>query len=181
VQFHPDEPIEQRIEQEAQLRSLYDAVQESGHELLLEVIPPKHLAPGPDVVYRALKRLYNIGIYPEWWKLEPMDASQWQAVDALIEERDPHCRGVVLLGLSAPVEQMIEGFRAAAQSKTCKGFTVGRTIHYEPSHAWLAGEIGDDEVIARVRQTFETLIRAWREQRGTSNAGSQQLHQEQAA
>ena len=41
VQFHPDEPIEQRIEQETQLRALYDATQASGHELLLEVIPPK--------------------------------------------------------------------------------------------------------------------------------------------
>ncbi|HWT37216.1 MAG TPA: DUF2090 domain-containing protein, partial [Paraburkholderia sp.] len=150
--------------------------------------PPKHLPGGRDVVFRALKRLYNIGIYPEWWKLEPMDASQWQAVDALIQERDPYCRGVVLLGLSAPVEQMMEGFRAAAQSKTCKGFTVGRTILHEPSHAWLAGEIGDDEVIARVRRTFETLIHSWRGHRaaagsaGTSHAGSSSnVHQEQAA
>jgi 5-dehydro-2-deoxygluconokinase len=182
VQFHPDEPIEQRIEQEAQLRALYDAVQESGHELLLEVIPPKSLPGGPDIVHRALKRIYNIGIYPEWWKLEPMDAAQWQAVDALIEERDPYCRGVVLLGLSAPVEQMIEGFRAAAQSKTCKGFTVGRTIHYEASQAWLAGQIDDDEVIARVRRTFETLIQSWRESRGTAHAaGSHTIRQEQAA
>ena len=181
VQFHPDEPIEQRLEQEAQLRALYDAVQESGHELLLEVIPPKHLPAGPDVVFRALKRLYNIGIYPEWWKLEPMEASQWQAVDALIEERDPYCRGVVLLGLSAPVEQMIEGFRAAAQSRTCKGFTVGRTIHYEPSQAWLAGQIGDEELIARVRRTFETLIQSWRENRGTAPAASRTIRQEQAA
>ncbi|MEM5382560.1 5-dehydro-2-deoxygluconokinase [Paraburkholderia phymatum] len=191
VQFHPDEPIEQRIEQEAQLRSLYDAVQESGHELLLEVIPPKHLphlTAGPDIVFRALKRLYNIGIYPEWWKLEPMEASQWQAVDALIHERDPYCRGVVLLGLSAPVEQMIEGFRSAAHSTTCKGFTVGRTIFHEPSQAWLAGEIGDDELIARVRRTFETLIQSWRDSRatagagGTSNAGSpRNVHQEQVA
>ncbi|GJH34481.1 5-dehydro-2-deoxygluconokinase [Paraburkholderia hospita] len=182
VQFHPDEPIEQRIEQEAQLRALYDAVQESGHELLLEVIPPKSLPTGPDIVYRALKRLYNIGLYPEWWKLEPMEASQWQAVDALIQERDPYCRGVVLLGLSAPVEQMIEGFRAAAQSKTCKGFTVGRTIHYEASQAWLAGQIDDEEVIARVRRTFETLIQSWRESRGTAHAaGSHTIRQEQAA
>jgi len=181
VQFHPDEPIEQRLEQEAQLRALYDAVQESGHELLLEVIPPKHLPGGPDIVYRALKRLYNIGLYPEWWKLEPMEASQWQAVDALIEERDPYCRGVVLLGLSAPVDQMIEGFRAAAQSRTCKGFTVGRTIHYEPSQAWLAGQIGDEELIARVRRTFETLIQSWRENRGTAPAASRTIRQEQAA
>ncbi|CAB3748872.1 bifunctional 5-dehydro-2-deoxygluconokinase/5-dehydro-2-deoxyphosphogluconate aldolase [Paraburkholderia solisilvae] len=186
VHYHPDEPVEQRLEQEAQLRALYDAVQASGHELLLEVIPPKRkdLPGDPDVVYRALKRLYNIGLYPEWWKLAPLDAAQWQAVDALIAERDPYCRGVVLLGLSAPVEQLIDGFRAAAASTTCRGFTVGRTIFHDPSEAWLAGDIGDDELIARVRRTFETLIASWRAARGGDAAragGPRTIHQEQAA
>jgi 5-dehydro-2-deoxygluconokinase len=185
VQFHPDEPVEQRIEQESQLRALYDAVQASGHELLLEVIPPKPAgAPNaPDTVYRALKRLYNIGIYPEWWKLEPMDAAQWRAIDALIAERDPYCRGVVLLGLSASVEHLIEGFQSAAKSATCRGFTVGRTIHHDPGLAWLAGEIGDDELIARVRRTFETLIAAWRSARAgaQSHDAATHAHEEKAA
>jgi 5-dehydro-2-deoxygluconokinase len=136
------------------------------------VIPPRHggLPSAPDTVYRALKRLYNIGIYPEWWKLAPLAEAQWQAIDALVAERDPYCRGVVLLGLSAAVEQLSEGFRAAAASATCRGFTVGRTIFHEPSRAWLAGEIGDDEVIARVRQTFEALIAAWRAARASAPA-----------
>ncbi|CAG4905134.1 bifunctional 5-dehydro-2-deoxygluconokinase/5-dehydro-2-deoxyphosphogluconate aldolase [Paraburkholderia saeva] len=186
VQFHPDEPIEQRLEQEAQLKALYDATQASGHELLLEVIPPKNanLPMASDTVYRALKRLYNIGIYPEWWKLEPMEASQWQAIDALIAERDPYCRGVVLLGLSAGVEQLNEGFRAAAASATCRGFTVGRTIFHEPSQAWLAGQIDDAEVITRVRNVFETLIASWRAARSETaspTGGARNVHQEQAA
>jgi 5-dehydro-2-deoxygluconokinase len=182
VQFHPDEPVEQRLEQEAQLRALYDATQASGHELLLEVIPPKRdgLPNAPDTVYRALKRLYNIGIYPEWWKLEPMEAAQWHDIDALIAERDPYCRGVVLLGLSAPIEQLAAGFRAAAASHTCRGFTVGRSIFFEPSVAWLAGEIGDDEVIARARRAFETLIGAWRAARAEAD-GTHNKHEEKAA
>jgi 5-dehydro-2-deoxygluconokinase len=181
VHYHPDEPIEQRLEQEAQLRALYDAAQVSGHELLLEVIPPRHagLPSAPDTVYRALKRLYNIGIYPQWWKLAPLAEVQWQAIDALVAERDPYCRGVVLLGLSAAVEQLSEGFRAAAASATCRGFTVGRTIFHEPSRAWLAGEIGDDEVVARVRRTFETLIAAWHAARAsgpTRTAAARERH-----
>ncbi|WP_035533682.1 bifunctional 5-dehydro-2-deoxygluconokinase/5-dehydro-2-deoxyphosphogluconate aldolase [Paraburkholderia sacchari] len=187
VQFHPDEPVEQRLEQEAQLRALYDAVQASGHELLLEVIPPKldGKPNAPDTVYRALKRLYNIGLYPEWWKLEPMAAAQWREIDALIAERDPHCRGVVLLGLSAPIEQLTSDFRAAAASRTCRGFTVGRTIFYEPSLAWLAGEIDDQELIARVRRAFETLIAAWRTARSQVQDKTQRdvhaTHEEKAA
>ena len=162
VYYHPDDAVEHRLEQEAQIRALYDAVQVSGHELLLEIIPPKHLPRGDDTVYRAVKRLYNLGIYPEWWKLEPMAPAQWQAIDALIAERDPHCRGVVLLGLNASVDTLAAGFRDARASTTCRGFAVGRTIFSEPSGAWLAGTIDDAELKRRVRATYEALIDAWR-------------------
>ena len=98
--YHPDDAIATRLENEAQIAALHDAVQASGHELMLEIIPPKSLPRAPDTVLRAVKRLYNLGIYPEWWKLEPMAPEVWAELDALIAERDPYCRGVVLLGLS---------------------------------------------------------------------------------
>ena len=104
VPFHPDDDVDNRLENEAQVKALYDAVQVSGHELLLEIVPPKRLPPGPDVLLRAMKRLYNLGIYPEWWKLPPPSAGEWPAIDALVAERDPWCRGIVLLGLSAPID-----------------------------------------------------------------------------
>ncbi len=168
VKYHPDDAIENRLENEAQVRTLYDAVQASEHELLLEVIPPTDLPCAPDTVLRALKRLYNLGIYPEWWKLEPMPAEQWRAIDALIAERDPYCRGVVLLGLNASVEKLASGFREARASVTCRGFAVGRTIFYEPSRAWLAGEIDDRALVQRVRTSFEQLIGAWRDTRNVA-------------
>jgi 5-dehydro-2-deoxygluconokinase len=119
-------------------------------------------------VLRAMKRLYNLGVHPEWWKLEPMSAAQWQAVDALIAERDPYCRGVVLLGLAAPIDQLVAGFREARLSKTCRGFAVGRTIFHDPSRAWLAGECDDATLKRMVRERYEALIRHWREARSAS-------------
>jgi 5-dehydro-2-deoxygluconokinase len=163
--YHPDDAIATRLENEAQIAALHDAVQASGHELMLEIIPPKTLPRAPDTVLRAVKRLYNLGIYPEWWKLEPMTPAVWADLDALITERDPHCRGVVLLGLSAPVATLAQGFRDARGSKSCRGFAVGRTIFEEPARAWLAGEIDDATLKSRVRATYETLIGAWREAR----------------
>jgi 5-dehydro-2-deoxygluconokinase len=170
VFYHPDDPAEHRLEQEAQVQALYEATRVSGHELLLEVIPPKDRTQ-PDTVYRSLQRFYDLEIKPEWWKLESMTAAQWRFIDEVISERDPYCRGVVLLGLSAPVERLAEGFREAAGSKTCRGFAVGRTIFEKPSQAWLAGEIDDQTLIARTRETFENLINLWR-QAGKSTSGS---------
>jgi len=165
VQLHPDDDVGNRLEQEAQIKALYDAAQVSGHELLLEVIPPKSMPSAPDTVYRAVKRLYNIGVYPEWWKLEHLEPSQWREIDALVRERDPYCRGVVLLGLHASIEELAASFEAASGSTTCRGFMVGRTIFHVPSQRWLAGEIDDAQLIADIRSNFEALIRIWRQTR----------------
>ncbi len=166
VQYHPDDEPLLRLEQEAQIKGLYEAAQVSGHELLLEIIPPKdHPSTHPDVMYRALKRMYNLGIYPAWWKIEAQSAEVWQQLDALIQERDPYCRGVVLLGLNAPVEELAVGFAQARHSTTCKGFAVGRTIFREPSRAWMAGEIDDATLTSQVQSTFIWLIESWREAR----------------
>ena len=165
VRFHPDDLADLRAEQETQLRALYGAVQESGHELLLEVIPPTEPPCDDRTIARALDRIYEIGIYPEWWKLAPMSRESWKQVDDLVARRDPWCRGILVLGLNAPIEELAAGFREAALSDSCRGFAVGRTIWQEPSRDWLAGRIDDAELIARVRASFETLIRAWRSSR----------------
>jgi 5-dehydro-2-deoxygluconokinase len=170
VQYHPDDAIGNRLEQEAQLRALYDAVQASGHELLLEIVPPKALPRAPDTVLRALKRLYNLGIHPEWWKLEPMEAAQWSAIDALIAERDPYCRGVLILGQSASVDALGKAFRDARGSATCRGFAVGRTIFEAPAKRWLAGEIDDPTLVREVCTKFEALIDAWQDARAPVSA-----------
>jgi 5-dehydro-2-deoxygluconokinase len=165
VKYHPDDDIDNRLEQEAQIQTLYEATQASGHELLLEIIPPTTLPRAPDTVLRALKRLYNLAIYPEWWKVEPMSAAQWQAIDALIAERDPYCRGVVMLGLAASIDELVAAFHEARASKTCRGFAVGRTIFHDASRAWLSGECDDATLKRTVGERYETLIRHWREAR----------------
>ena len=181
VAFHPDDDVENRLENEAQLRTLYDAVQVSGHELLIEIVPPRDLPGGPGLLLRSMKRLYNLGIHPEWWKLPPPAADEWPAIDALIAERDPYCRGVVLLGLSAPLEQLTAGFADAQGSRSCRGFAVGRTIFQEPARAWFAAhaaqtgqadEARDAEMIAAVRRNYQGLIAAWRRLRASREPGA---------
>ncbi|UPG95244.1 bifunctional 5-dehydro-2-deoxygluconokinase/5-dehydro-2-deoxyphosphogluconate aldolase [Luteibacter aegosomatissinici] len=166
VQFDPDADPLHRVEQETQLLALYDAARLSGHELLLEVIPPgcTSQAQRDERVLRSLKRIYNLGIRPDWWKLCPPSRDAWAAIDALIEERDPFCRGVLLLGLNAPAESLAAGFVDAANSSTCRGFAVGRTLFSEPAKAWLAGRIDDDALISEAKAAFEAMIHAW--QRG---------------
>ncbi|HEX7689634.1 MAG TPA: 5-dehydro-2-deoxygluconokinase, partial [Burkholderiaceae bacterium] len=155
VHFHPDDAVDLRLEQEARLQEVWAATRDTGHELLLEVIPPRrpgHEDDVDDAVLRAVARLYTIGLKPEWWKLAPMRPQGWAALAALVAARDPQCRGAVILGLSQPLAELARGF-ADGTHPIVKGFMVGRSLWAEPARAWLRGpgdERGDDALVDAV-------------------------------
>lgn len=161
VFYHPDDPAARRQAQENQMRILSEAATSSGHELLLELIPASGMPENDDSVVRAMTRLYDIGIRPDWWKLPPQSAEHWQRIDALIAQRDPYSRGVVMLGLNAPLERLIEAFAEARHSHSCRGFAVGRSIFHAPARDWLSGNIDDSDLVRRCCASFECLIQAW--------------------
>ncbi|HGC6387907.1 TPA: 5-dehydro-2-deoxygluconokinase [Cronobacter dublinensis] len=166
VFYHPHDPAALREEQDALLLDVWRACQQSGHELLLEVILPEN---GPDKdmqhYHRMLAHFYQLGIKPDWWKLPPLASHHWQAISALIEQEDPYCRGILLLGLDAPQEQLREGFAEAATHPIIKGFAVGRTIFGQPSRRWMQGELSDEALIREVKNNYLTLIDFWRDAR----------------
>lgn len=126
---------------------------------------------GDDTVARALEELYALGIRPDWWKLEPgASPAAWAAIEATILRHDPHCRGVVLLGLDAPAHELEAAFRAAAGAPIVRGFAVGRTLFSGAAESWLAGRIGDDEAIHDMATRFDALTRAWLAARGPDAA-----------
>jgi len=161
VHYHPDDAADLRVAQEERLLELWEATRTSGHELLLEVIVPQH---SDDAVLRAVKRFYNLGLKPEWWKLAPMAEASWAALAALVAERDPQCRGAVILGLNQPLEALAAAFRQATHP-VIKGFMVGRTIWGEASNAWLRGEIDDAALVQRCAARYGALVDAWRDRK----------------
>ena len=162
--YHPDDPQDLRERQERQLLRLADAARKTRHELLVEIIASRNGDVAEDTAARAIQRLYDLGIRPDWWKLEPDDrAAAWRNIEDAIVRNDPHCRGVVLLGLSAPQDALIASFAASAQAAIVKGFAVGRTIFADAAEKWLAGSIDDEAAIADLAQRFAILVDAWRD------------------
>ncbi|TYT27290.1 5-dehydro-2-deoxygluconokinase [Luteimonas viscosa] len=171
--YHPDDPQALRERQERQLLRLADATRKTRHELLVEIIASRNGEVADDTAARAIQRLYDLGIRPDWWKLEPDDrAAAWRNIEDAIVRNDPHCRGVVLLGLSAPEDELIASFEASAQAPIVKGFAVGRTIFADAAQRWLAGEIADEAAVADLARRFSVLVDAWRDakQRARSQA-----------
>ncbi len=161
VFYHPDDEVNLRLQQERQVVELYRACLVSGHEFLLEVIIPEEMDRDDDTLVRSLRRFYNLGVQPDWWKLPPPSISVWTKIACLIEARSPHCRGVILLGLDASLSELEDGFKASAEFKICKGFAVGRSIFSTPSKSWLANKINDQQLITQVKNNYLRLVNTW--------------------
>ena len=166
VHYHPEDPDALRESQLERLRDLQAASIGTGHEFLIEVIPPRELPRDQATLARALAQIYAAGVRPDWWKLPPCESDdEWQAVAAAIRHGDLHCRGVLLLGLEASEADLQRSFRVAAPHAVCRGFAVGRSIFAEAAERWFSGESSDAQVVLDVAQRYARLIARWDEAR----------------
>lgn len=161
VQFRAEAGEGLQARQEGRILGLHRACMASDHELLLEVIAPAAKDSVP--ILDALKRIYKLGVRPDWWKLPPLDATGWREVEALVRQHDPLCRGILLLGQDASVETLRQAFIDVAGCHLVRGFAVGRTIIGAPSRAWFEGGLSDEQLVKSVATRYGDVIRLWKE------------------
>ncbi len=166
---HTDDTPEMRADQEATVLRLFTAARRNGLEFLLEIIPSK-VGPCDDLTNATLiRRFYEIGVFPDWWKLEPMKtAAAWENAIAAIEDNDRHTRGIVVLGLDAPEAELAASFRVAAAYPLVRGFAVGRTIFGSVAQDWLAGRSSDEAAVAEMKRRYTRLCQIWDEARSAA-------------
>jgi 5-dehydro-2-deoxygluconokinase len=159
---HPDDDAATWADQEQTVLRLFSAARRNNLEFLLEVIPSK-VGPMDEITTpRIIQRFYDLGVYPDWWKLEPFKSeAAWQNVVDAIERNDPHTRGIVVLGLDAPQVELEAGFALAARFPLVRGFAVGRTIFGQPARDWMAGRIDDAAAVARMSASYQALCAIW--------------------
>ncbi|EIM77364.1 myo-inositol catabolism IolC protein [Nitratireductor aquibiodomus RA22] len=170
--YHPDDEPEMREEQEATVRRLFAASRRNRLEMLLEIIPSKVAACDDDTAARVIERFYEIGVFPDWWKLEPMTSrAAWQNACDAIRRNDPHTRGIVVLGLDAPAKELEDSFAVAASFDLVKGFAVGRTIFADAARRWLSDAIDDRTAIAEMTEHYANLCAVWDRARARARKG----------
>ena len=168
VFYHPDDPETLRREQEQTVVTLAEACRQTEHELLLEIISSKTGPIDSRTTARAMQNFYDLGVKPDWWKLEPAaDDSGWREIGACIERNDPYCRGILVLGLDAPMEDLIASFETMASHEWVKGFAIGRTVFGDAARAWLAGSMDDAAAVDQMADRFGKLVAAWSRLRGS--------------
>ena len=160
-QYHPQDPRELREGQERNLLRLAAACRAQGRELLLEVSPGGLGVLRADTEARVLSRLYELGIRPDWWALEPQPRDMsWESCARVIGASDPYCRGV-LVALRAPLEPGAPLLATAAASPIVRGFIAGGSILDDVAAAWHSGQMSAEAVIAEIAERFRTLVEAW--------------------
>ncbi|HJS31092.1 MAG TPA: 5-dehydro-2-deoxygluconokinase [Alphaproteobacteria bacterium] len=174
VIYHPDDPPSLRALQEERVAGLFRACVGTGHELLLEIVPPNvrngELA---DALARAVDTFYAAGVQPDWWKLPPLASSTgWRTIGEKIRAHDPHCRGVVILGIDADDRGLEAAFGAARDEPLVRGFAVGRHIFWSAAEDWFAGRIGDDAAVAVIAEKYRRVIGLWQARQNAREAVS---------
>lgn len=159
---HPEDAPEMRAGQEATVRRLFESARRNQLEFLLEIIPSKVGPVTEETTATLIRQFYAAGIYPDWWKLEPMAArAGWAKACAAIDENDPHTRGIVVLGLDAPEAELAASFAVAAEFPLVKGFAVGRTIFGDVARGWMRGDLDDAAAVAEMAQRYGRLCAVW--------------------
>ncbi|RYF41317.1 MAG: 5-dehydro-2-deoxygluconokinase [Comamonadaceae bacterium] len=166
VSYHPHDEPALRGAQLATLAQLQRASTATGHEFLIEVIPPRELPQDASTLVTAMEQIYAAGIRPDWWKLPPAEGdAEWRGIAACIRDHDRHCRGVLVLGLEASEQALERSFRIAAPHAICRGFAVGRSIFADAAALWFAGAATDAQVVEDIASRYARLITCWDEAR----------------
>ena len=162
---HPEDDPAMAKAQQTALRAVFEATRTWRLELLLELIPPKGMPVAADTVARSMQSLYEAGIAPDWWKLGAPEPALWDATwtawNDVIGAHDPQCRGVLLLGLNAPLAEVTASIAHARSQPLCKGFAIGRTIFGAAAQSWFSGEIDDAAARATMARAYDEVIAAW--------------------
>jgi 5-dehydro-2-deoxygluconokinase len=168
---HPDDPDDIWASHLETALRLFTSARRNDLEFLLEVIPSKVGPVDETTTGKVIQRFYDHGIFPDWWKLEPFasDAAWLDAVHA-IERNDPRTRGIVVLGLDAPENDLARSFEMAARHSLVKGFAIGRTIFGDVARDWFSGKITDAEARSRMVAAYGRLCLVWDEARAGRDA-----------
>jgi len=113
-------------------------------------------------IARAVAHFYEIGLVPAGGSCRPMRrAESWPRDRHYHRARNPHCRGILVLGLDSEETALAEAFAAARSEPRVVGFAVGRHIFWGVADEWFAGRCDDEAATQRIAQRYRAVVAAW--------------------
>jgi myo-inositol catabolism protein IolC len=150
---------------------------DNGRKLLLELLVPPTAAQlqscggdmrrydeevRPGLTIRAVEDIRGYGVPVNIWKIEGMYSKEDTAAVgfACTSGAESKC---LVLGRNAPWGDVERWLRNAASSPGYDGFAIGRTIWLPAVSGVLLGQIGEDEAIDQIAQSYLRAVRCYQQ------------------
>lgn len=152
-----------RFANEERLARLSRVCRNLERDLLVEILPvPGHENSAADLA-KILRRWYDVGIKPAWWKLPaPRSAEGWTLLDNVVRERDPGCRGFLMLGGGTASDGLEQSFRDAAPTASVRGFALGRPLFHQAAQEWFSGSVSAADAARQIMRRYADAVDLWR-------------------
>lgn len=143
------------------MQRLFEAVNETGHQLLVEIYD-KERAGREERVLAAIHSLYQNDIHPTLWKLQPsFDLEGWRHIEQTIDRHDRQA-GILVLGDRRPLKELAKDLKDLKESiHKVKGFAIGRSLWQHVAEHWFEKRISDEMVESEVAYNFRRLLTIW--------------------
>jgi myo-inositol catabolism protein IolC len=178
VRWNPEGDTEMNRRQGERLRRLSDWLHQNGRKFLFELLVPAEQAQldsvggdadrydrelRPELMRRAIAELQEIGVEPDIWKIEGIDARE-DCVRISEQVRSGGRDGVacVVLGRGADEAAVVHWLQQGAGVPGYIGFAIGRTIWWEALKGFVDGATSRDDAAARIAANYRRMIDAYR-------------------
>jgi 5-dehydro-2-deoxygluconokinase len=115
----------------------------------------------PDLTVQMIHEIYNAGIFPNIWKIEGSDTTEFykKSADA-IASHDSNAR-IVVLGRNETLDQVGQWLTVGGENDSVIGFAVGRTVFLDAIKKFIAGEYTDQQAIDQISENYFKLYQTF--------------------
>ncbi|HRS23016.1 MAG TPA: DUF2090 domain-containing protein [Candidatus Woesebacteria bacterium] len=151
VRYNPEEKENNSIQLE-KLAKVFDYCQSKNLPLLFELLTGE-----AGKTATAIKEIKQ-KLQPTIWKLEGVEAGQWEEILAVTQEDK-----IIVLGRGENADKVKQWITEAKKYPQIIGFAIGRTVFLEPIQKWVNGELNHNQARDQISQNYQSWIKLWEE------------------
>jgi len=179
VRYNPDGDAEMNRRQAERLKRLSDWLHERDRKFLFELLVPAEESQleqvggdsdrydadlRPELMRRTIEELQGLGVEPDVWKIEGIEAQEDCERIAATCRRDGRDEVIcVVLGRGADDAKVEHWLRQGAPVDGYAGFAIGRTIWWDALKGFLEGNIEREPAAQQIADNYLRFVSVYRE------------------
>src|SRR5215211_2717930 len=179
VRYNPDGDAEMNRRQAERLKRLSDWLHERDRKFLFELLVPAEESQleqvggdsdrydadlRPELMRRTIEELQGLGVEPDVWKIEGIEAQEDCERIAATCRRDGRDEVIcVVLGRGADDAKVEHWLRQGAPVDGYAGFAIGRTIWWDALKGFLEGNIEREAAAQQIADNYMRFVSVYKE------------------